>query len=95
MLNSPKEELRARVHGIVHGVGFRATAKKYADQLHIAGFVRNLPDGTVDICAQGDRKTLEKFLELIQQEFGPEYIRHIERAFHPIDQAHHNFSIIR
>jgi len=90
-----KEELRARVHGSVHGVGFRATAKKYADQLHLCGFVRNLPDGTVDICAQGDRKTLEKFLELLKQVFGPDYIHHIESAFHPIDQPQHNFSIIR
>lgn len=90
-----KEELHARVHGIVHGVGFRATAKKYADQLHLSGFVRNLPDGTVDICAQGERKILERFLELLKQEFGSDHIRHIESAFYPLDKPYHKFTIIR
>jgi acylphosphatase len=90
-----KEELRARVHGVVHGVGFRATAKRYADQLHLHGFVRNVPDGTVEICAQGDRKNLDRFLELLKGEFGTEHIRHIDIAYHSADTLYSDFKIVR
>ena len=90
-----KEELRAYVHGTVHGVGFRATAKRHADQLHLSGYVRNVPNGTVEICAQGDRKELELFLALLQQEFSADYIRHIDSAYHTIETPYPDFKILR
>jgi acylphosphatase len=90
-----KEELRAHIHGTVHGVGFRASAKRCADQLQLSGYVRNVPNGTVEICAQGERKTLERFLKMLQQEFSTYYIRHIDSAFHAIETPYHDFKIIR
>ncbi len=90
-----KEELHAHVHGSVHGVGFRATAKQYANQLQLFGYVRNLPDGAVEICVQGERENLERFLELLQQEFGPDFIRRIESSYHAIKKPYHDFKIVR
>ena len=90
-----KEELHARVHGIVHGVGFRATAKRFADQLNLRGFVRNVPDGTVEICAQGERKNLDRFLELLKEEFGPQHIRHIDISYISTDTSYPDFKILR
>ena len=48
--------------GRVQGVGFRARAKSVASRYMITGWVRNEPDGTVMLEAQGNEQTLENFL---------------------------------
>lgn len=50
------------VAGRVQGVFFRASACEVANQLRISGFVRNEPDGTVYIEAEGDEPQLERFI---------------------------------
>lgn len=47
--------------GHVQGVGFRYTAKTVATGFEIAGIVRNLPDGRVELVAEGSRAELEAF----------------------------------
>ena len=47
--------------GCVQGVGFRYTAKTVAVGFEIAGTVRNLPDGRVELIAEGAREELETF----------------------------------
>ena len=61
-INSNCLELHAIIHGDVQGVGFRATAMHYAQQLKLDGIVRNCSDGTVEMFVQGDRKELEMLL---------------------------------
>jgi acylphosphatase len=41
------------VSGWVQGVGYRAATRRKAAELALAGWVRNLPDGTVEVYAQG------------------------------------------
>ena len=48
--------------GQVQGVGFRFTAKHLADSYRIAGYVRNLPDGRVEVVADGPRDVIDTFL---------------------------------
>ena len=54
---------RARLHliisGRVQGVGFRFSAYDEAKDLALAGWVRNLPNGDVEIVAQGSRENLQ------------------------------------
>jgi acylphosphatase len=45
--------VRLLVHGSVQGVGFRFAACDAAAELSVTGWVRNLPDGTVEIVARG------------------------------------------
>jgi len=45
--------IRATVHGQVQGVGFRYTTRRMAQESGVAGWVRNLPDGSVEVWAQG------------------------------------------
>ncbi len=52
--------------GTVQGVGFRYFVKNIADKFGVKGYVRNLPDGTVEVVAEGDEKTLREFLEAIE-----------------------------
>jgi acylphosphatase len=51
------------VFGDVQGVFYRHYAKEMADKLNITGWIRNDPDGSVFIVAEGDEKQVDKFLE--------------------------------
>ena len=53
-----------RVHywGAVQGVGFRMTTRRIARQYAVKGYVRNLPDGQVELVAAGDADEIQRFL---------------------------------
>lgn len=57
------KHLNIKIYGRVQGVFFRATAKEEADKLAIKGFVRNEPDGSLYIEAEGEAENLEKFIK--------------------------------
>ncbi len=48
-----------RIHGRVQGVGFRESMRREAVRLKLAGWVRNLPDGSVEAVVQGDPESVE------------------------------------
>ncbi len=56
--------------GRVQGVGFRYTVHRMAAQYEITGFVRNLPDRTVELVAQGPESDVRQYLEEIQSYYG-------------------------
>ncbi len=55
--------------GRVQGVGFRYTTRALAQDHPIVGFVRNLPDGTVELEAEGERDAVTAFLALVAKHF--------------------------
>ena len=55
------------VSGRVQGVGFRYFAYRRGRELGLAGWVRNLRDGRVEIQAQGDETLLEQFVASIRE----------------------------
>lgn len=61
---------RVRFTGRVQGVGFRMTARLVARQFPITGWVRNEPDGSVLLEAQGLAADLDAFLEALRGEMG-------------------------
>ena len=60
-----------KILGDVQGVFFRDFAKKFADELFIRGFVKNMPDHSVYIEAEGEEQNIKKFLERLK--IGPQY----------------------
>lgn len=61
------------VYGKVQNVGFRYYTLKTARQFNIRGFVKNRPDGSVYIEAEGDQTDLETFVEWCRR--GPQWAR--------------------
>jgi acylphosphatase len=60
------KRIAASARGRVQGVGFRFFVDDCAAQTGVAGFVRNMPDGSVSIVAEGPEEALNRFLGLIQ-----------------------------
>jgi acylphosphatase len=56
-------------HGRVQGVGFRLTATHIARNFPVSGYVKNMPNRTVEIVVRCDPSTLEKFLRAIDEQF--------------------------
>ncbi|MBM4310946.1 MAG: acylphosphatase [Deltaproteobacteria bacterium] len=54
--------IRARVSGRVQGVFFRAETREQAQRLGLCGWVRNLPDGRVELLAEGDAQAVRSLI---------------------------------
>lgn len=66
--------------GRVQGVGFRFTTRQIAMGFDVAGWVRNLPDGRVELQVQGEDDEVDDFLEELEQNSVlAGNIRHAER----------------
>ncbi len=61
--------------GRVQGIGFRYTAEKLAADLGLVGWVKNLPDGRVEILCEGPKDRIELLLRDIQQSELAAYIK--------------------
>jgi acylphosphatase len=55
--------------GRVQGVGFRYTTQSIAHRYNISGYVRNQPDGRVDLVAEGEPHELDAFLGEVRERF--------------------------
>jgi acylphosphatase len=53
--------------GNVQGVGFRFTTNRVAGRFDVAGYVRNLPDGRVEVVAEGKPDELDAFLAAVAE----------------------------
>ena len=69
-----RKAVRAVVEGRVQGVGFRYWTVQVARELGITGWVRNCPDYSVEIFAEGDGATLYDFFNVVQPSHPRAYI---------------------
>jgi acylphosphatase len=80
--------------GSVQGVGFRMTAARLArNHPAVRGWVRNLPDGRVELFADGHRKAVESFLTDIRERMA-EYISSEEATEIDADNSLTGFSVV-
>ena len=90
---------RCRMHvfysGCVQGVGFRYTAKTAANGFEVTGIVRNLPDGRVELIAEGDRGELEAFRDAIRGAGLAGFIRDESVNWSDAQNEFHGFEIVR
>ncbi len=80
-MSNNKLRVSINVHGKVQGVFFRASTRKRARKWGLTGYVKNMPDGTVHIEAEGPEEKLDKLLSFAQD--GPRFARvdRIEKTF--------------
>ena len=85
--------MKARIRGQVQGVAFRFHARRQALGLGLFGWVRNLSDGSVELCAEGPRERLESLLDWCQQ--GPDFaqVDELEQEFVPAEGSFDDFRI--
>jgi acylphosphatase len=76
-LNSVKKQVHVYYTGRVQGVGFRFTTQDLAQDLRVAGWVRNLRDGRVELMAEAREDALKDFLSRIYQYFSS-YIQDVD-----------------
>ena len=51
------------IEGRVQGVGYRANTRRYANQLGLIGWVRNLRDGRVEIIVEGNEEMIDRLIQ--------------------------------
>jgi len=78
--------------GRVQGVGFRYTADRVARRFAVTGFVRNLPDGRVELVAEGVAAELDRLTAAIAEAMA-EYVDRTETSQHPATGEFTGFSI--
>ncbi|MCS7058538.1 MAG: acylphosphatase [Meiothermus sp.] len=66
------------VSGRVQGVGYRYFTRKKALELSLAGYAENLPDGRVEVVAEGEEADLELFLHHLRQGPREARVEHLE-----------------
>lgn len=82
-----------RIVGFVQGVYFRATTRQQACQLSLTGWVRNCPDGSVEVVAEGEREPLDSLVAWCHQgPLGAEVAR-VEVSWEPYQGEFSSFSI--
>lgn len=81
-----------RYRGRVQGVGFRYTCVRLAEGFAVTGRVRNLPDGDVELEAQGAADEVRRFLDAIAEHFRAN-IRSAETTPRPLRRDEDGFEI--
>ncbi len=71
------KQLHVYFSGRVQGVGFRYTTKQISNRFAVSGWVRNLPDGRVELLAEGDEDELKSFLAAVRERMD-RYIKNAE-----------------
>lgn len=78
--------------GRVQGVGFRYTTQRTASRYDLTGFVRNLPDSSVEALLQGTAPNIKACLDDLKDAFGG-YVREINTTDQPVNPQYHDFRI--
>jgi acylphosphatase len=69
--------ISALFEGKVQGVGFRSSVLSLAKGYEVTGWVKNLPDGRVEVFASGDADEIEEFLQGIRESHLAGHIDHV------------------
>ncbi len=77
--------LTVRVEGRVQGVGFRWWTRREAGALGLSGSATNLPDGRVEVVAEGSPEACQALLDWLQSDRTPGYVRAVTHEWADAD----------
>lgn len=84
--------IHAFFSGMVQGVGFRFTTRMLANRHKIKGWVRNTPNGKVEMMAEGEKERLNEFLDDLRSEF-QNYISDVDIKSLQLPEKYQDFQI--
>ncbi|KKW26335.1 MAG: Acylphosphatase [Candidatus Kaiserbacteria bacterium GW2011_GWB1_52_6] len=87
------EEIRCIVSGTVQGVLYRNFVAEYARHLALVGYVRNTPDSTVEVVAQGYHDKLEEFIGHLHKGTFLSRVSDVDVEWHAPSQRFQSFNI--
>lgn len=85
--------LEATVSGVVQGVGFRYWTLAEAEKRGLVGSAGNLPDGTVQVVAEGPREEVEALLAWLRSGETPGRVQRVEAGIVPATGEFRRFSL--
>jgi acylphosphatase len=77
------------IRGLVQGVGFRYFVQQKAQDAGLSGWVRNLPDGTVETVAEGSESDLRSWIESLRQGPGSARVENLQITWNKPTQLTH------
>lgn len=77
----------------MQGVGFRYTTREIAARFPLTGLVRNLPDGNVEIIAEGGERSLQEFWAALKQARVYRYVTREHVSWAPARGGYGEFTI--
>ena len=88
------ERVHMVITGLVQGVGYRKWAKRAATSLAVVGYVKNREDGSVEICAEGNKSSLQAFV--LHCHSGPEvsFVEQVSPTWLPASNEFTQFEVI-
>jgi acylphosphatase len=87
------EAFKAKVYGRVQGVGFRYFVIYKAKEFGIAGYTKNLIDGSVEVYAEGEKLNLEMLLEALKAGPSMSRVDNVEVDWLQVEQNYQDFKI--
>lgn len=92
---SAVSRLVAKITGYVQGVGYRFFAEVEANRLGLTGYARNMPDGSVEVVAEGRRDDLNDFLTRLRKGSPGARVTDAQFSFVPATGEFRDFGIRR
>jgi acylphosphatase len=81
--------------GIVQGVFFRANTRREALRLGLQGWVRNLPEGTVEAWVEGNPEDIDRLVEVMRTVVPLAQVDRVDREDNPFTGDYTSFEIVR
>ena len=88
-----EKAIRVTVEGRVQGVGFRYTTRGVAQELGLTGWVRNLPNGAVEVWAQGSIDAVDQLQALLEHGLQGSFVKSVEFEVVDPDRTLEGFEI--
>jgi acylphosphatase len=92
---SPKGRVHAIIRGRVQRVFFRAATEREARHLGLCGWVRNCPDGSVELLAEGTRPALEKLVAWCAHGPAHAVVENVESSWQEYRDQFNEFTVLR
>ncbi len=92
-----EDKIRACVfaEGMVQGVFFRENTKRKANKLGIFGWVKNLPDGRVEIVIEGKKQKIKEMIKWMKKGSGFAKVKKLDIELEKFNDEFQNFKIIQ